>query len=169
MGRKSQEIIVAIAIAAIAACGSLEIEPGPDVFITLSADAAHAPLDAGAPVDAAHAPDSLAPADAPPAAPVDAAHAPECDPLEQACGDFLGCYMGTAGSVCVTAGPYGPGDPCAAMNECEAGAGCYSLADSSICFAYCDHDRYPLMHDPRCETGELCVSIGPMDRIGICL
>lgn len=56
-----------------------------------------------------------------------------CDPLTQGCGPGQGCYPTAEGGRCHWAGTAEPGEPCAWINACRAGAVCSGELCRELC------------------------------------
>ncbi|WP_146157374.1 ribulose phosphate epimerase [Enhygromyxa salina] len=104
-----------------------------------------------------------------------------CDPLEQACGDGLGCYWNGVGFACEPSDTHILlGQPCQYVNDCDAGLICLGVANlptcegDNCCTSYCDL----LLGDGQCEDvpGTSCVPFyeegeAPIggDSLGVCI
>ena len=107
---------------------------------------------------------------------------PTCDPLEQDCFEGTACYwIGYDFSCVFTAGDGIPlGQPCAYINDCEAGLMCVDAAalttceGPSCCTTFCNLE---LGDEPCAELpGTACVSLFPpgeappsYEHIGVCV
>lgn len=90
----------------------------------------------------------------------------DCDPVAQ-----TGCETGEAcltlnngGLLCTepTSDAAAVGEPCASLNGCVAGSGCFG--DPGVCRAYCD----PEATDP-CPSGFTCGGVAGHDGVGVCV
>jgi len=101
-----------------------------------------------------------------------------CDPLEQSCGDSLGCHItGGEDFFCQpTSGGYVEGEACVYANDCYPGLFCAAGAtvpdctDGGCCTPYCDLTESPTS----CASGTECIAFfdpSPAHYIdvGVCL